>query len=265
MTAYDFMILEKKRTKQGLEDNDLIKLNPQIINDKAFISNELLNAIFHQKATSTAIQLIMYIASRDEANTEIKGEYHHITIDIHEFIDKHKINRDTVLGHLKKIQETVITFFHDEKQQLRTMIPIISKAKELTRGVIRIDMNTEMYQRIKCNKNFSVLSASNFQNKLTYNTLRVLMLLGLINEQTLKRKRYDLEQLNYIFDTKYKRLVDFDRQIFAKAKAELDVNSNLTFTHEKMETLEIAKGRPKLIDIKIEVINKKYHQGQLGL
>ena len=207
MTAYDYMILQKKKENQELDNNDIIKLNPQIENDKAFISNELLNAIFHKKATSTAIQLIMYIASRDEANTEVKGEYHHITIDIQDFIIKHGVNRETVFVHLKKIQETIITFFHDEKQQLKTMVPIISKAKELTRSIVRIDMSTEMYNKIKCNKNFSVLSASNFQNRLSYNTLRVLMLLGLINEQTHKRKRYTLEQLNYIFDTNYKRLI----------------------------------------------------------
>jgi len=223
----------------------------------------LLNAVFHKKSTTTAIQLIMYIASRDESNTEKKGEYYHIRLDIQDFIIKHNVKRLTILNHLKKIQETVITFYNNDKKELKTMIPIISKAKELTRGIIRVDMNDEIYKMIKSNKNFSVLSASNYQKKLSFNALRVLMLIGLINEQTIKRKKYNLEELNFLFDTKYKSLYEIDRQIFSKAKKELDSNSNISFNFVKNETLKIAKGRPRIQDIRIEVLNNNNYQGKL--
>ena len=223
----------------------------------------MLNAVFHKKSTTTAIQLIMYIASRDESNTEKKGEYYHIRLDIQDFIIKHNVKRLTILNHLKKIQETVITFYNNDKKELKTMIPIISKAKELTRGIIRVDMNDEIYKMIKSNKNFSVLSASNYQKKLSFNALRVLMLIGLINEQTIKRKKYNLEELNFLFDTKYKSLYEIDRQIFSKAKKELDSNSNISFNFVKNETLKIAKGRPRIQDIRIEVLNNNNYQGKL--
>ena len=205
----------------------------------------------------------MYIASRDESNTEKKGEYYHIRLDIQDFIIKHNVKRLTILNHLKKIQETVITFYNNDKKELKTMIPIISKAKELTRGIIRVDMNDEIYKMIKSNKNFSVLSASNYQKKLSFNALRVLMLIGLINEQTIKRKKYNLEELNFLFDTKYKSLYEIDRQIFSKAKKELDSNSNISFNFVKNETLKIAKGRPRIQDIRIEVLNNNNYQGKL--
>lgn len=254
MDTFEYMQLMKKQQEEGLDKDDIIKLNPTISNDKALISNDLIKAMFHKKGSFTAIQLLIYIASRDEANTIKKGDYYHIKIDLSDFQKIHNTNKSTLYRHLDNIQQTIVTFYDKSNKELWEKISLISKQEKITRSIIQIDMHEKIYSKIKQTNDFSPLNATNFQNSLSYNTLRVLLLCGMINNYDTPRKEFKLEELNFLFDTNYKSLYEFDRQIFQKAKIELDEYSNLSFESERLETLEIAKGRPKLRGIRISTI-----------
>lgn len=259
MNTFEYMQLQKK-DKSELTEKELISLNPSIENDKAFISNELITAIFHKKGSFTAIQLLIYIASRDETNTEKKGEYYHIKIDLNDFIYRHGTKKTTLYKHLDNIQKTIVTFYDKKDKTLWDKISLISKQEKITRNIIQIDMHEKIYSKIKESENFSILNSTNFQNNLSFNTLRVLLLCGMINNYDTPRKEFTLEEFNFLFNTNYKRLVDFERQILQKAKTELDSDSNLSFELEKVETLEIAKGRPKIKSLRIStVVNNEWN------
>lgn len=252
MDTFEYMQLMKKQKEEGLDKKDIVKLNPSIENDKAFISNDLIKAIFHKKGgTYTAIQLLMYIASRDESNTIKKGEYYHIRIDLDDFISKYKSTKSTLYRHLDNIQSTIVTFYDKPNKSLWEKISLIAKQEKITRSIIQVDMHEKIYSKIKQTTNFTPLNTTNFQSSLSYNTLRVLILCGMINNYDTPRKEFGLEELNFLFETNYKNLYEFDRHIFKKAKVELDEYSNLSFESERLETLELAKGRPKLRAIRI--------------
>lgn len=260
MTTFDYIHLKEKGE---LTKDELVILNPSIENDKAFISNELINAIFHRKGSFTAIQLLIYIASRDEANTIKKGEYYHIKIDLNDFIERHGTKKTTLYHHLDNIQKTLVTFYDKKDKKLWEKISLISKQEKITRNIIQIDMHEKIYSKIKESENFTILNSTNFQNNLGFNTLRVLLLCGMINNYDTPRKELTLQELNFLFDTNYKRLIDFERQILLKAKVELDNESTLSFELEKVEDLEISKGRPKIKSIRLcPVVNNDWNDNE---
>ncbi|UXC30725.1 hypothetical protein N3114_12755 (plasmid) [Aliarcobacter butzleri] len=260
MDTFKYMELQKKGE---LTQDEMLTLNPSIENDKAFISNELITAIFHKKGSFTAIQLLIYIASRDEANTIKKGEYYHIRIDLNDFITRHGTKRNTLYNHLDNIQKTIVTFYDKKDKKLWDKISLISKQEKITRNIIQIDMHEKIYSKIKESENFSILNSTNFQNSLSFNSLRVLLLCGMINNYDTPRKEFTLEELNFLFDTNYKRLIDFERQIFHKAKVELDNDSTLSFDIEKVETLEISNGRPRIKSLRLcPIVNNEWNDNK---
>ena len=234
----------------------------QMQNDKAFISNVLLKSMFLKKGTFTAIQILMWIASIDDTKTIKKGHYYHIEINVTDFMKIHNTKKVTLYKHLNDIQCTIIKVLNPNR--LWSKISLIAKQEKITRDIIKIDMHEKIYSMIKEKKgNFSVLKASNFQNNISFNSLRVLLLLGLIDNQDSKSKQFTLKQLNFLFDTNYKKLYEFDRQIFQKAKRELDDNSNLTLTTKRIETMALAKGRPITVAIKVYAEKGNHFQAKM--
>lgn len=262
MTAFEYHKLLLKQQKEGLNNDELIQLNPTLSNNKAFVSNELLTALFHRGGTFTALQLLIFIASRDEANTQKIGEYYKIRFNLDEFQSIHGTNPITLYKHLDHIQKTIITFYGSDGEW-QDKISLIARQTKITRKIIEVDMHQKIYTMIKQKEgNFSVLNALDFRNKVSYNTIRVLFLINLINNQTIKRKFYALDELNFMFDTSYKKIYDFEKGILRKAQIELDENNSyLTYKIlKKDDTQDIKKGRPKTVGIYIEVIDRKKEQ-----
>lgn len=260
LSTFEYLQLQKKKDEGTIEEKEIIELNPNISNDKAFISNELLKAMFHRKGSYSVIQLLIYIASQGEKNTTKDGDYYNIQIDLDDFIEKHGTKRGTLYNHLDNIQNTVVTYYDNKDRKLEDKISLISRQKMITRSIIQIDMHEKIYCKIKESSNYSILQASNFQNNLSYNSLRVLLLCGMINNYDTPRKEFDLAELNFLFDVNYKNLYEFDRQIFKKAQVELDESSNLSFVTERVDSLEdVERGRPKKKAIRLStVVNNEW-------
>ncbi len=93
--------------------------------------------------------------------------------------------------------------------------------------------------------------------------MRLLPILNMISRYDgAKRKKYELQDLNAIFGTKYKNLTDISRYILTPVKSELDELGSLTFLFE-INYISLGKGRPKAISITIDVIEQKNRQGKL--
>ena len=94
----------------------------------------------------------------------------------------------------------------------------------------------------------------NLKSKHTLRLLPVLNKISQYDDNVAKRKKYELEDLNDLFGTKYRNLYDIQRKILAPVKEELDMNSKLTFIYEiKFDNFDV--GRPKATSITIDVID----------
>jgi hypothetical protein len=100
------------------------------------------------------------------------------------------------------------------------------------------------------------------QNKHSLRLLPVLFKLSQYSPNVAKRVSYELEDLNDLFGTKYKRLVEIDRKILASVKEELDAESKLTFVYE-IDFVNLGQGRPKANKITIDLVQQKNPQGKL--
>jgi len=78
--------------------------------------------------------------------------------------------------------------------------------------------------------------------------------IGNFSDSIPKRKHYDLDELNELFGTNYKKISDIERKILIPVKSELDIYSKISFVYEMNFDL-LGAGRPKAIDITIDVID----------
>lgn len=109
---------------------------------------------------------------------------------------------------------------------------------------------------------FSRANGNNLMNLKHKHSLRMQMLLELIsNFDTVKRKRFTLEEMNGYFGTNYKRYIDLDRKILAPVKEEIDSSSKLSFTYE-FSTIKQPKGQPKINEVVID-LKQNTPQGKL--
>ena len=100
------------------------------------------------------------------------------------------------------------------------------------------------------------------QNKHSLKLLPILYKLSQYSQNVAKRKSYELEELNDLFGTKYKKLIDIARKILAPAKEELDAESKFTFVYE-IDYVNLGQGRPKANKITIDLVEQKNPQGKL--
>jgi hypothetical protein len=89
----------------------------------------------------------------------------------------------------------------------------------------------------------------------------MLLLLEMINgfdEHIPKLKRYELEELNLLFGTSYKRLGEFEREVLKKAKEDLGKNSKLSFVYDINYDKEAHTiGRAKAVAVTIHLIDNQ--------
>ena len=114
---------------------------------------------------------------------------------------------------------------------------------------------------------YSLVDASTFASLTKAHSIRMLMLLNRINNfgtNIAKRKRYTLKELNEMFDTNYKTIPEFNRAVLKPAKEELDEKSKLTFLYEqRKDKLERTVGRAKVVEVIIDLIERKNYQPSL--
>ena len=75
------------------------------------------------------------------------------------------------------------------------------------------------------------------------------------DEHVAKRKHYDLEEMNLMFGTKYKRIKQFEAEILVPVKEELDATSRLSFVYEVHKDKTTATvGRAKALGVIIDLV-----------
>ena len=125
--------------------------------------------------------------------------------------------------------------------------------------VLMID--EDIYARLKETQNahteFNTLDVMKLEK---IHSIRMLMLSTYIcGFTTTKQKQYTLQQLNFMFDTKYKEYIHFTNKILDNAKKELEDNGLISFDYVKaIDKTYMGKGRKPISHITITPIVPKY-------
>jgi len=236
------------------------KLKEQRIKPHQKIANTFIeNAII--KSNASAIKTIFYLASileRAELDRVKDEKIIGITIDTKQMLKYTEMSMPEIKRNIIAMQQTAITF-EDEKEGITTGMSLLPRY-EIVHGKSKIVI--DLYGRIArmilgVKNNYTYINTKTLMSLKKAHSIRMLAILNMIagfDDEVAKRKRYDLDDLNEIFGTKYKRLVDIQKWILDPVKEELDLNSKLTFLHE-INFDNFGKGRPKAVDIVIDLID----------
>lgn len=229
--------------------------------DLAFISNELIES-FIKKGNVVGFKILFYIS---RCKIEIGADLMLMKLSTKELCDYCKIDIKTLQRNIKQITEMSVTLTDEKSLSYITILP---HAKFGYNGTLEIKMFKEILELIKKTKNqFTVIDTINVMKLSSKHSVRMIMLLEYIanfDEFVAKRKYYELEELNLMFGTSYKRLMDFERKILKPVKEELDNNSKLSFVYElKYDKDENTVGRAKAVGVTIYVIESNSYKPKL--
>lgn len=222
------------------------------------ISNTFIeNAINHSNAN--AIKVIFYLASLLEKNDiNLNIDLTTLIIDTKQMLKYTDITSSEVRRTLKAMQQTSISFINDDlhEELMINLLPYINF--NWGKNTVEIKLFNKISSLIiDVKKNYTFIDTRTLMNLKNKHSLRLLPILNMLNQYSSnvgKRKIYNLEDINYIFGTNYKRLQDIQRKILEPVKEELDLNTKLTFAYQ-MNFDNFGKGRPRATTITIDLID----------
>ena len=240
------------------------KLNEQKIKPIQKVSNSFIDSTLH-KSNLPALKTIYYLSTildKFDHNQELDT----LTVDLREMLKYTELTAKDIRNNLRSMQETSITFV-DEKQKTETFITLIPYIEfQWGKNKIIVKLFSKIAKLIiDAVGQYSFIDTKQLmrlQNKHSLKLLPILFKLSQYSPNVAKRVYYELDELNDLFGTKYKRLVEIARYILAPAKEELDAESKLSFVYE-IDYINLGQGRPKANKITIDLVQQKNPQGKL--
>ncbi|MCK5535645.1 MAG: replication initiation protein [Bacteroidales bacterium] len=240
----------------------LEKLKRQKVKPHQKIANNFIeNAII--KSNASALKTLFYLASileRAELDKVKDDRIVGIVLDTKEMLKYTNMTMPEIKRNILAMQQTAITF-EDKEAGTITGMSLLPRY-EIIHGKSKITL--DLYGRVArmiigVKSNYTYINTKTIMSLKKAHSMRMLGILNMIagfDNEVAKRKRYDLDGLNEIFGTNYKRLIDVQRKVLAPVKQELDLSSKLSFLHE-VNFDNLGKGRPKAVDITIDLIDNK--------
>lgn len=247
-------------TPREFKRQQLEKLQNQKIKPHRKISNTFIENVVNNNNAS-AIKTVYYLATVLEnmsLDTYEDNQLVNILLDTKQMLTYTEMTLPEIKRNIKAMQETSISFI-DENEDIIEGMSLLPRYKIIpAKHRIEIDLFSKIAKMvIDVKRNYTFINTKTLMNLKSKHSIRLLPVLNRISQYSdnvAKRKKYYLEDLNDLFGTKYKRLVDIDRKILEPVKNELDMVSKLTFIYEiNFESLEV--GRPKATTITIDVID----------
>lgn len=251
-------------TPREAREKKLQKLQEQKVKPLQKISNNFIQSEIFD-LNKNALKTVFYLASILD-KFDYSKELNTLDIDLQKMFKYTEMTATDVKNNLRAMQETSITFT-DEIEDIEEFIVLIPRIKfHYGKNRVEIDLYSKIAKLILNVKNnytfLNTKSLMSLENKHSLRLLPILNMLSGYSADVSKRKKYELQDLNAIFGTKYKNLTDISRYILAPVKTELDTVSRLTFVYE-IDYMSLGKGRPKATSITIDVIEQKNPQGKL--
>ena len=240
------------------------KLQEQKIKPIQKVSNSFIDSTLH-KSNLPALKTIYYLSTILDKFDHTQ-ELDTLTIDLREMLKYTELTAKDIRNNLRSMQETSISFI-DEKNKIETFITLIPYIEfQWGKNKIIVKLFSKIAKLIiDAVGQYSFIDTKQLmrlQNKHSLKLLPILFKLSQYSPNVAKRASYDLETLNDLFGTKYKRLVEIERKILAPAKEELDAESKLSFVYE-IDYINLGQGRPKANKITIDLVEQKNPQGKL--
>lgn len=248
-------------TPRQFEKKQFLKAKAQGLKPYQKISNTFIdNVIINSNAS--ALKTMYYLSTVLEplllGDKYSKKPNRIISVDINlkDALEYTELSLVEVKRNIKAMQETSITFIDMNEDTIEGM-SLLPRYKLIPgKNIIEIDIYTQIAILIvDVKNNYTFINTKTLMNLKSKHSLRLLPILNRINQYSKdvgKRKKFDLDELNDLFGTKYKRLQDIERFILAPSKQELDLNSKLSFIYE-INFEAVALGRPKASNIVIDI------------
>lgn len=236
------------------------KLDAQKLKVHQKISNTFIESAI-QNNNVNALKTIYYLASAIEGIKDLKDldpiKLISIKFDTREMLKYTNMNLPEVKRNLKAMQQTSITFINEE-EQIEEGVNLLPYYKFVYgKHTVEVKIFVKIAQLIiDVKRNYSMIdtkSLMKFKCKHTLKMLPILYRISNFSDDVPKRKHYELDELNALFGTNYKKFYDIERYILKLIKEELDAHSKLSFIYETNYDYFDA-GRPKAISITIDVV-----------
>ena len=252
------------------------KQEKPVTNNLVKIKNQLVEA-FVKKSNLTALKILFYLAK--DCSMTPEAESTKITLNTKQLCEYCNIDEKTLKRNVKQMTETSMSFTDEFGESFMSVIP---KAKFNYSGKLEILIFREVLGMVIDVKNkYTTIDAEQIMKLSSKHSVRMLMLLEMIanfhrleedpndSEKKIrielpKRKIYELEELNLLFGTSYKRLGQFETEILKTVKEELDNTSKLSFLYDiEYDKKPETKGRPKAVRVIIDILERKYVQSKM--
>lgn len=244
------------------------------VKDLVKVSNSLVES-FVSKSNAVALKMLFYIAKQQNKEN---GAITKFTLSADKFAEYCKLDHKTIRRNIIAMRSTSITFAeYDSKGRLAVEegIVLIPRSKyDYTAKTIEIDMYKKILDLIvEVEEKFTTIDVKNIMELESKYSIRMTMILEQIfgfkgspeNWDVKQQKTFSLDDLNEMFDTKYKNFTDFERKILEPTKEEMDDKSEISFTYtiNKGYNSPLDRGRPKALDCTIKLKQNKIRQRRL--
>lgn len=230
----------------------------------AKISNNILES-YVKNSNLVALKILIYISKNkfepEQILTLVDDTLYKIRIDTKKMLEYTQMSYKNLERNLKKMTEKSIEIPFDTKKKYVNILPWVEINKS---GYIEIQIFGIIIKLTHALKNYSTIDVRILAILKSSHSIKMLMILERINnfsDNTPKRKKYTIEELNGLFATNYKTYTEFARRVLEPAKQELDKKSDKTFLYElKKDKLERNVGRARVVGIVIDLVDKNKNQ-----
>ena len=193
------------------------------------VKNDLVEAFVKQN-NLTALKILFYLAYDKTIDTSYLTR---IKINTKQLCDYCNITVDTLKKSIRRMQKTSISW-KDERAE--NFVSVIPRANFTYGGTLEIEMYQEVLAMIRDVKSkYTSVNAEQLMMLKSKHSARMILLLEMIkgfDPEIPKLKRYDLDELNALFGTNYKRMGQFEQEVLKKAKEDLDANAKISFEYD---------------------------------
>ncbi len=232
----------------------------------AQISNPFLEA-FTRNNDLVSFKVLLYIAkAKIDKTIDIKTLEDKQTYKVQlKLINVSKyLNLDirTIRNAISRLNSTSINYRRIVKGKDKETFINLLPAGEInyTDDTLDVWVFGELLKQIYATTKYSYVQTKNFIELTSKHSIRMLLLLERINnfsENVAKRKRYELNELNKLFGTKYTTYSNFEKYVLKPSKEDLDKHSNISFLYIKNKDKIKTRGRARIVGITIDLIKNK--------
>jgi len=232
----------------------------------AQISNPFLEA-FVKNNDLVSFKVLLYIAkAKIDATVAIEKledkQTYKIPLNLMGISKYLNLDIRTIRNAISKLNSTSINYRRivDGKDK-ETFINLLPAGEiNYTDDTLDVWVFGELLKQIYATTKYSYVQAKNFIQLTSKHSIRMLLLLERINnfgENVPKRKRYELDELNKMFGTRWKTYSDFEKKVLIPAKKDLDTHSAMSFEYIKNKEKIKLKGRARIVAITIDLIKNQ--------